>query len=120
MRYSQKQLDFAGFIEKFKPAKTTDDCYTPPLIYEAVRDWAVARFGLEGREIVRPFRPGGDFEAEEYPEGCLVLDNPPFSICIRICRWYQARAVRLVAFYAGIDRPEEWAAAELERGGECG
>lgn len=22
--------DYDGFVEKFKPKKTTDDCYTPP------------------------------------------------------------------------------------------
>lgn len=22
--------DYGGFVEKFKPKKTTDDCYTPP------------------------------------------------------------------------------------------
>ena len=26
--------DYEGFVEKFKPKKTTDDCYTsPPTIY---------------------------------------------------------------------------------------
>lgn len=29
--------DYEGFVEKFKPKKTTDDCYTPPEIYEAVK-----------------------------------------------------------------------------------
>ena len=28
------------FVEKFKPKLTTDDCYTPPVVYEAVADWA--------------------------------------------------------------------------------
>ena len=31
--------DYEGFVEKFKPKKTTDDCYTPPHIYEAVLQW---------------------------------------------------------------------------------
>ena len=26
------------FVDKFKPKKTTDDCYTPANIYEAVAD----------------------------------------------------------------------------------
>lgn len=25
----QTFLDYDGFVEKFKPKKTTDDCYTP-------------------------------------------------------------------------------------------
>ena len=31
---------YEQFVEKFKPRKTTDDCYTPPLVYEAVKGWA--------------------------------------------------------------------------------
>ena len=27
---SKKEQDYDEFIEKFKPKKTTDDCYTPP------------------------------------------------------------------------------------------
>ena len=26
------------FVEKFKPKNTTDDCMTPPLVYDAVRE----------------------------------------------------------------------------------
>lgn len=26
----EKFEDYEGFVEKFKPKKTTDDCYTPP------------------------------------------------------------------------------------------
>ena len=75
---------YDDFVEKFKPKKTTDDCYTPPEVFEAVKRWAVARYGLEGREIVRPFYPGGDYERAEYPAGCVVIDNPPFSILAKI------------------------------------
>ena len=28
--------DYDGFVEKFKPKKTTDDCYTPPAVYDYV------------------------------------------------------------------------------------
>ena len=72
--------EYDAFVEKFKPKKTTDDCYTPENVYEAVRDWAVQEYGLEVREIVRPFWPGGDYERFAYPDGCVVIDNPPFSI----------------------------------------
>lgn len=34
--------EYTEFVDKFKPKLTTDDCYTPPLVYDAVRDWAVA------------------------------------------------------------------------------
>ena len=28
--------EYEQFVEKFKPKKTTDDCYTPPEIYEVI------------------------------------------------------------------------------------
>ena len=31
---------YNAFVEKFKPKKTTDDCYTPPAVYEIVADWS--------------------------------------------------------------------------------
>lgn len=86
------------FLEKFKPKLTTDDCYTPENIYACVRDWAVDRYGLAGAEVVRPFFPGGDYEHYDYPEGCVVIDNPPFSILSNICRFYDKRGIRYFLF----------------------
>lgn len=34
----QTFLDYDGFLDKSKPRKTTDDCHTPPNIYEAIRE----------------------------------------------------------------------------------
>ena len=90
--------EYEAFVEKFKPKLTTDDCYTPANIYAAVKSWAVARYGLQGAEILRPFYPGGDYQATEYPEGCVVIDNPPFSILSEICAWYDERGVRYFLF----------------------
>lgn len=94
--------EYAAFVEKFKPKKTTDDCYTPGNIYECVKSWAVRRYGLEGREIVRPFWPGGDFEAFDYPDGCVVIDNPPFSIISKIVRFYARHGVDFFLFSPGL------------------
>ena len=94
--------DYAGFVAKFEPKKTTDDCYTPPAVYDAVRAWAVERYGLQGREIVRPFFPGGDYMAAEYPEGCVVIDNPPFSILAEIMGHYLARGIDFFLFAPGL------------------
>jgi hypothetical protein len=91
-------FDYEGFVEKFKPKKTTDDCYTPPNVYEAVKSWAVKEYALEGREVVRPFWPGGDFEKFAYPDGCVVIDNPPFSIVTEIVRWYYAQGIDYFLF----------------------
>lgn len=32
---------YEEFVEKFKPNKTTDDCYTPPEVYKLIKDWVV-------------------------------------------------------------------------------
>lgn len=80
----QSFIDYEGFVEKFKPKRTTDDCYTPPEVYEVVRDWACAEYGIDPARIVRPFYPGGDYESFDYSGGAVVLDNPPFSILSKI------------------------------------
>ena len=91
--------DYEKFITKFKAAKTTDNCYTPQPIYEAVVDYVFRKGNLpEDTEIVRPFRPNGDYTTEEYPEGCVVIDNPPFSILSKIVRFYIARGIKFFLF----------------------
>ena len=90
--------EYDEFVSKFEQKKTTDDCYTPSEVYNVVRDWAVDHYGLQGKKLIRPFYPGGDFKSEEYPEGCVVLDNPPFSIISKICAWYDERGIKYVLF----------------------
>ena len=89
---------YDAFKAKFKPKKTTDDCYTPANVYCAVLDWVRAEYGLGDAEIIRPFFPGEDYQAREYPNGCVVVDNPPFSILAQIIRWYTERGVRFFLF----------------------
>lgn len=98
MMEAEETAEYRAFVEKFNPKKTTDDCYTPENVYAAVRDWAVLEYGLDGREIVRPFWPGGDYEHFDYPEHCVVIDNPPFSILSAICRFYDARGIDYFLF----------------------
>ena len=90
--------EYKAFVDKFKPAKTTDDCYTPPLVYDAVRDWACAEYEIDPDKIVRPFYPGGDYERFDYSDGRVVLDNPPFSILSKICKFYLARKIPFFLF----------------------
>lgn len=91
--------NYEKFITKFKAAKTTDDCYTPQPIYEAVVDYVFRKGNLpEDTEIIRPFRPNGDYTAEEYPEGAVVIDNPPFSILSKIVKFYVARDIKFFLF----------------------
>ena len=93
-----KSKSYEDFVEKFKPKKTTDDCYTPPLVYEAVKEWACEKYGISPDMIVRPFYPGGDYEHADYPDGCVVLDNPPFSILSKICEFYLDRNISFFLF----------------------
>ena len=97
-RNQQAYFDYEGFVEKFKPRLTTDDCSTPPEIYETVREWAVAEYHLQGREVVRPFWPGKDYQAAKYPAWCVVIDNPPFSILSQIVRWYNGHGIDYFLF----------------------
>lgn len=93
--------DYNDFVKKFKPKKTTDDCFTPPEVFEAVKDWAVEKFSLQGKEIIRPFYPGGDFQKYNYPEdrgSFIVLDNPPFSIISAIIDFYEWRKINYFLF----------------------
>ena len=93
-----KSKSYEEFVEKFKPKLTTDDCYTPPLIYDTVRDWACREYGIDPGSIVRPFWPGGDYEHFDYPDGCTVLDNPPFSVLSKICEFYLNHGIPFFLF----------------------
>ena len=89
--------EFVAKFNKEKP-KSTDDCYTPREIYEVVLDWANEKLNIGDRPIVRPFYPGGDFENYDYPENCVVVDNPPFSIFAKILRWYNEHRIDFFLF----------------------
>ena len=94
-----KSQSYEEFVDKFKPKKTTDDCYTPPEVYDAVLAWVRAEYDIaDDVPIVRPFWPGADYERAAYPDGCVVVDNPPFSILAKIIRFYQAHGVRFFLF----------------------
>ena len=92
------KTDYEAFVEKFQIKKTTDDCYTPPNVYEAVAEWVANEYKLDQENFVRPFYPGGDYERYDYPPGCVVCDNPPFSILADILRFYIAREIGFFLF----------------------
>ena len=87
-----EEREYADFVEKFVPKRTTDDCFTPDNIYDVVADWVVKEYRVDRRNFVRPFWPDGDFEKEsESYQDEIVVDNPPFSILASILRFYQEK-----------------------------
>ena len=94
----EENKEYEAFVEKFKPKKTTDDCYTPPEVYEVVLQYVREKCNIEGLKVLRPFYPGGDYESVQYDENCVVIDNPPFSIISQIIRFYNAKGVKYFLF----------------------
>ena len=95
---SEEDEEYQEFLEKFKLKKTTDDCYTPAPVYDAVARYVEQQYGLSRENFVRPFYPGGDYQNEKYPEGCVVVDNPPFSIMSEILRFYDSKGIKFFLF----------------------
>ena len=95
--WDEDQSEYSQFVDKFKPKLTTDDCFTPPAVFKAVEKWVREQYNLGDVENIRPFKPEGDYQAEDY-EGKVVIDNPPFSILSEIVRWYTANGVKFFLF----------------------
>ena len=96
-RITNKDRTYQEFVDKFKPKLTTDDCYTPENVYQAVADWTAKEYGLDKSDFVRPFYPGNDYKRYEY-DGKIVVDNPPFSILGEIVKFYVWQCVRFLLF----------------------
>lgn len=95
--------DYESYIAKFQDKeKTTDDTYTPNDIYEAVLNYVRSIYPLENKEILRPFYPGSDYVNAEYPEDGVVIDNPPFSMFTKICKFYSERDIPFFLFGPGL------------------
>ncbi len=91
--------EYGAFVDKFKPRLTTDDCYTPPEVFDAVLAFVREHVRpVNDKDVIRPFYPGGDYENETYPPGGVVVDNPPFSILSKIVKFYISRGVPFFLF----------------------
>ena len=90
--------EYLQFLKKFELKKTTDDCYTPPAVYDTVADYVSGRWGIPRKNFVRPFFPGGDFENFDYKDGCVVMDNPPFSIFSKTVKFYTEHKIPFFIF----------------------
>ena len=95
--------DYESFIAKFTDnPRTTDECYTPRDVYEAVVKYVGEVYPLEDKQILRPFYPSGDYEHAEYPDDGVVIDNPPFSMFTKICQFYAERKIPFFLFGPGM------------------
>lgn len=66
--------EYDAFVAKFKPKKTTDDCYTPPLVYEAVKTWACKEYDIKIAQIVEAIlRRGNDADVRRRGDGIFIL-----------------------------------------------
>ena len=90
--------EYEAFEKKFENPKTTDDCYTPVLVYEAVAEWVAKEYGVKPENMVRPFYPGGDYQKQVYSAEDVVVDNPPFSILAEIVRFYTENNIQFFLF----------------------
>lgn len=90
--------EYQAFVDKYKVKKTTDDCYTPEHVYDAVATFVCEEFGLKRSQFKRPFYPGGDYQKEKYAVGEVVVDNPPFSIISEIVSFYDERNIPFFLF----------------------
>lgn len=91
-------FEYDKFCEKFEVKKTTDDCYTPPHIYNVVADYVHQRYGVNYDDMLRPFYPGGDYETEHYQSNACVVDNPPFSQLAKISEFYCKNNIKFFLF----------------------
>lgn len=98
-RTAASRNDYEGFVDKFRPRLTTDDCYTPEPVIDAVTAFArTLPLWPVGGTAVRPFWPGADYAARDYAPGEVVVDNPPFSILANIIKTLSGRGVPFFLF----------------------
>lgn len=90
--------EYNEFLDKFEAKKTTDDCYTPDVVYDAVANFVAEEYGLDKNDFVRPFYPNGNYQKEKYKDSDIVVDNPPFSILSEILKFYNDNNIKFFLF----------------------
>lgn len=81
---------------------TNDECYTSPELYDTVLKYAVERYNLQDKHIVRPFVPSGNYQQYVYDKNDVVIDNPPFSMTTEITKWYINHDIPFFLFINGL------------------
>lgn len=91
--------EYEEWIKHFEAKHTTDECFTPAEVYENVLQFVKKHWPeqLEGKRIIRPFYPGGDYEHADYTNA-VVVDNPPFSIMSKIVKFYTEKKIPFFLF----------------------
>lgn len=100
--------EYYEFISKFEERHTTDDCYTPPAVYDVVAEWVAKEYSLKPDNFVRPFVPNGDYQAFEYAPDAVVVDNPPFSKLAEIQKFYAEKGIRFFLFSPALTIFKPW------------
>lgn len=90
--------DYDSFIAKFADNPiSTDDCYMPKDVYEAVVEYVGTLTNMTDMVVLRPFYPKGDYENKDYPDNGVVIDNPPFSLFAKIVKFYTITSTLIAA-----------------------
>lgn len=97
LTHGNKKETYSEFVNKFTIKKTTDECYTPPEVYQEVKEYVIKNYSVPEECIIRPFYPGGDYQSIDY-SGKIVVDNPPFSKMSEILKFYHDNNVGFFLF----------------------
>lgn len=92
---SSKTKRQATFKATYKTS--SDECYTPQGVYDIVLKYAHTLARFSDKNVLRPFYPNGDYQAENY-KGKIVVDNPPFSKMAEIVKFYVANNIKFLLF----------------------
>lgn len=88
------------FLEKFANPKeyNTDECYTQLSIMDVVQNYVAETYHLRPSQMCRVFYKGAEFRDIAYPDGVVVVDNPPFSMLTKIVKWFNEEGVDYFLF----------------------
>ncbi|WP_323842602.1 MULTISPECIES: hypothetical protein [unclassified Moraxella] len=93
--------EYYNWLQKFEKRSTSDDTFTPPMVYDIVLDYVHQHIlNLDDLTVERPFYPDGDYQthAKNYDKNTVVIDNPPFSILSKIIAFYLKNDIKFFLF----------------------
>ena len=67
-----------------------------------IRNYVAEEYNVSRANFMRPFYPGGDYQREKYQPGCVVVDNPPFSLLREIVDFYVSKNIKFFLFCPGL------------------